>query len=117
MLVIISNMKHWIDIEPHINHARPLFIVERHDTSRGISTLVLRERPAATNMSHEDRLWGWCGTSNNVSVTAHGMIEVTKVSKDGTRALVKRLHGPKLRTALESLGYDELLIEGSNLPR
>jgi hypothetical protein len=47
------------------------------DENRGCAEHYnLSTRPFRTNRSHEVKLQGWCGTTNNVSVTARGAVEV-----------------------------------------
>lgn len=86
----------WIDHD-YADHAagRVGFLVE------------LRSRPAHTNKSHEPRLHGWCGTTDDVSTNAHGMAVVTRVAKNG-RALIRRLQDEELAAALEAHGYPDL---------
>ncbi len=87
------------------------FLIERSDTMRrGRDSLGLSNRPAHTNQSHKPRLYGWCGTTDDVAVYARGVWRVTKIAKNG-RAQVEKLTGPELATALETLGYPELAAE------
>ena len=68
----------------------------------------LRDSPPHTNQSHEPRLNGWCGTTDNVAVYGRGMARVVRVARNG-RALVVPLEGEDLRAALDTLGYPELM--------
>lgn len=46
------------------------------------------------NMSHEPTLWGWCGETDNSSVTARGAAVVSRIVQDATgrqRVRLKRL--------------------------
>jgi hypothetical protein len=45
---------------------------------RGEDHYQLRTEPGRTNMSHEPRLHGWLGTTNNVARYAEGCVEVYK---------------------------------------
>lgn len=72
--------------------------VERYD---------LDDRPPRTNRSHEPRLYGWCGETQNVNVYGAGMARVVRVAKNG-RALIEHLRGADLVHALEETGYPEL---------
>lgn len=65
----------------------------------------LNQRPAHTNRSHEPKLFGWCGETNNVSVDAEGLAEVVKILPSG-RAQIKKVEATLER--LEALGYPEL---------
>lgn len=67
----------------------------------------LRDRPPYTNGSHEPRLTGWCGTTDNRAVYGHGMAKVVRVARNG-RALVVSLEGAELSAALEELGFPGL---------
>lgn len=67
----------------------------------------LNDRPPYTNLSHEPRLHGWCGTTDNVARYGHGMARVTRVARNG-RALVVPLHGQELVRALEDAGFPGL---------
>jgi hypothetical protein len=69
----------------------------------------LSEHPGHTNMSHERRLYGWLGTSDDVAHYAHGMARVTRIAQNG-RACVVTLAGAELAAALEQLGYPELAV-------
>jgi len=84
------------------------FLIESVINVRGLPTkLALRERPAHTNMSHEPRIGGWCGETNNINIWAHGVARVSRVAKNG-RIEVVRLKGDELSSALERLGYSQL---------
>ena len=53
------------------------FLALRTDNNhRGAETYSLSVRPCRTNLSHEIKLHGWCGETNNVSVDACGAVEV-----------------------------------------
>ena len=74
---------------------------------RSSTRYELRSTPAHTNQSHEPRLHGWCGTYNDLSTSARGMVRVERMAKNG-RAYVRELEGDELAAALEELGYPEL---------
>lgn len=82
------------------------FLVE--EIHRGVSSWRLREAPLRTNMSHEPRLRGWCGETNNVSRVAHGVARVTEVLPIG-RLRVVPVQAGDLAEALDALGFPELL--------
>lgn len=46
---------------------------------RGKTEWLLQADPPLTNSSREPKVAGWCGTTNNVSITAHGWHRVVKV--------------------------------------
>ena len=69
------------------------FLVERFYSNWGGTTITtLEPLPARTNVSHEPRLRGWCGETNNVSVDAVGLGVVVKRSeRDPFRVLVRQI--------------------------
>lgn len=86
------------------------FLVEHSHQLRGSDSLTLREHPTHTNQSHQPRLYGWCGTTNDIAIYARGVWRVTKIAKNG-RAMIEQLKGPDLTAALETLGYPALAEE------
>jgi hypothetical protein len=99
----------WIDENNAYDHevGRVGFLVSVKPQGRA-ERLDLRDRPAHTNQSHEPRLTGWCGETNNVNVHAQGLAEVVRVAKNG-RILLRTTEDPDAITAaLEELGYPEL---------
>lgn len=69
---------------------------------------VLRNQPAYTSRSNEPKLYGWCGSYNNVGTYGEGAVKVVRVAKSG-RYLVQGLKGPELNQFLEEMGYPELI--------
>ncbi len=63
------------------------FVVTTHDTSSGREYYEARSEPWKTNQSHEERLRGWLGETNNKSRRAQGRARITSVQRDG--ALVR----------------------------
>jgi hypothetical protein len=59
------------------------------------------------NVSREPKLYGWCGSYNNLSTTGCGMYKVKRVAKN-QRCYIEQLEGDELTAALEELGYPEL---------
>ena len=51
--------------------------------------IEISTRPALTNMSHEPRVNGWCGTTNDWAVHAHGEYE----SLEAARAAITAIWG------------------------
>lgn len=45
------------------------------------STIDISTTPAITNMSHEVKLHGWCGTTNDWCVNAHGAYETIEAAR------------------------------------
>lgn len=82
------------------------FLQELLSTNTGVATWRIRPRPAQTNVSHAPMLRGWCGETNNVSLTAHGLVKVAAVVKGRLR--VEPVAAKDLPEALEALGYPEL---------
>jgi hypothetical protein len=100
----------WIN-EEHVDYSIKdgdvAFLIERVREAPGMpSTHVLRGRPAHTNSSHEPRLWGWCGTTDNVAVYAQGLAKIVRRAKNG-RCLLARV--TPTEALLEELGYPNLL--------
>lgn len=71
----------------------------------------LYDRPAHTNMSHEPRLTGWCGTTNDISVSAEGLARVVRTLPNGRVQYEQIEDRAEIATALDSLGYPELMPE------
>jgi hypothetical protein len=70
----------------------------------------LRDEPARTNQSHEAKLTGWCGETNNVNVNAKGVWKPVRRSPNGRRTLIERVTDPaELAEFLETVGYPELI--------
>ncbi len=85
------------------------FLVECLNTNNATTRWVLRETPQRTNQSREPRLEDWCGETDNVSRYARGLVKVTGETKNGDRQRIAQVHGAELATALEALGYPELI--------
>ena len=83
------------------------FLVAKTNVLHSSTRYELRNTPAHTNLSHEPRLHGWCGTYNDLSTSARGMVRVERVAKNG-RAYVRALDGAELTAAAEELGYPDL---------
>ncbi|MCC6133319.1 MAG: hypothetical protein IT186_25595 [Acidobacteria bacterium] len=96
----------WTD-EPH-SIGDEGFIVETSHTLQGWTRYALRDRPASTNMSRVPRLWGWCGTTNDVSTHAHGVGKVVSVARNGRCRIEPITDAEDIRRILEELGYPEL---------
>ena len=101
----------WIDGEYLLN-GEIGFLVETCDASRKWATThSLRDRPCHTNVSHEPRLRGWCGSTNNISYDALGLAKVVRVAKNG-RVQIVEVKGEEGAAWLENeAGYPELIPE------
>lgn len=100
---------HWIGTEhDQFTVGQVGFLVEVSHHTKGWRRFDLRDHPAKTNQSFQPRLNGWCGSNNDVSVTASGMVRVERVARNG-RAFVRELEGEELAAALEDLGYPDLI--------
>lgn len=99
----------YVDADAEVEVNRPYFLVEADHTGYGGVTTrwQLRDQPLRTNQSHQPRLVGWCGETDNVSRHARGMVRVTSIAGNG-RARIVRLQGAELTAALEQAGYPEL---------
>ena len=82
------------------------FLIETTHYNHGsMTTYALSDRPAYTNQTGEPRLHGWCGTTDNRSVSAEGMVEVVCIAKNG-RIKIRQI-APTLEV-LEKFGHPEL---------
>lgn len=97
----------WIGPDDRLEVGQIGFLIERSNTLQGWRRHSLQTLPAHTNQSRQPRLVGWCGTTNDVAVHAHGLAQVVRLAENG-RALVQLLADDELRPALEALGYPEL---------
>ena len=89
------------------------FIVERTHTLEGWTRYYLYQRPAHTNMSHCPKLYGWCGTTNDVGVFAHGLGIVANILANNRTCFlaIDDADREAITEALDSLGYPELADE------
>jgi len=101
-------MAQWIDTYDEPTKLGQIgFLVMIQDQNNMAERWQLRDRPPYTNGSHEPRLEGWCGTTDNRAIYGRGMARITRVARNG-RALVTPLTGQDLTDALEELGFPEL---------
>lgn len=49
--------------------------------------IEIRDEPATTNLSREPRTQGWCGTTNDYSVTAHGCYDTLEAAREAAKAV------------------------------
>lgn len=75
----------------------------------------LRQRPPHTNRSGEPRPNGWCGETNNVSVTGIGVWRVVRIAKNGRIQIQKIKAREEIVSFLDTVGYPELLEECMDL--
>lgn len=97
----------WIGPDEHLTVGQVGFLVQHSNAMKGWERDEVSDLPAQTNQSHEARLYGWCGSYNDTSTYACGMVKVARVARNG-RAFVVPLEGAELAQALETLGYPEL---------
>ena len=95
----------WTDEDRVFSTTEIGFLVRKHFDLQRRDVWVLSDRPAHTNQSHQPRLYGWCGTTDDISVNAEGLGRVVRVAKNGRARLVRVDVTP---AALEALGYPEL---------
>lgn len=101
----------WIDgydVEPMESQVGAVgFLVERTDENRGGAVrYLLRDHPPRTNRSHQPRLRGWCGTTNNICVHGCGLARISRIAKNGRVCLTTIPAGTQAEAdALETLGY------------
>jgi hypothetical protein len=84
------------------------FLWEIFNTSDASYRRQIGQQPAHTNRSNEPRLHGWCGETDNRSITALGMVRVARIAANG-RAQLAELRGEALAAAAMELGYPELV--------
>jgi hypothetical protein len=105
---IDEQLPRWIGPDETLEVGSVGFLIGRCRTMNGGATSYhLSDTPAHTNQSHEPRLAGWCGTTNDIATYAVGLAKVTKLARNG-RAFVVPVEGEALTAALEELGYPEL---------
>lgn len=97
----------WIGPDDSLAVGQVGFLIENHHTLNGWRRHTVRDTPARTNQSQMPLLRGWCGTYNDVSTRAHGVVRVGRAAKNG-RAYVHELTGADLAAALDEMGYPEL---------
>ncbi|MBK6287187.1 MAG: hypothetical protein IPF49_06015 [Gammaproteobacteria bacterium] len=97
----------WIGPDESLTVGQVGFLVEHHNTLAGWRRHDVRDLPARTNQSLEPRLHGWCGSYNDISTHARGMVRVERMAEN-SRAFVRELEGDELAAALEDLGYPGL---------
>lgn len=97
----------WMDNSEMVRVGQIVFVVEI--IREGRSYFGLRSTPLRTNKSHEPRLHGLCGETDNISRFARGIGVVTRLAGPyDDRARVRQLIGKSQSVALEKLGYPEL---------
>ncbi len=87
-----------------------LFLVTVFRENTGVEEHTGQTDPCRTNLSRERKLRGWCGSTNNVSRTANGLVRVRRISKSKSRMCVTQIQrgSQEEAAALEELGYPEL---------
>ena len=99
----------WIDCDMGSTHIGDIgYLVEVNNANNGRTTWSLRDRPAHTNESHKPRLSGWCGETDNRSVFARGVVQVTDINARQDRARIRLLNGDELLEFLAKDGYPDL---------
>lgn len=103
-------MATWIDCDSDFGVGDIGYLVSSDDSNRRAwDVLRLYRTPLRTNQSHEERLTGWCGETDNVSRTAKGVWRIVRLNKQGDRALVTQLKGADLCTFLANDGRPSLI--------
>ena len=87
------------------------FLVRFSNAVRDTERYELRDLPANTNLSHEARPRGWCGTWNNVSTDGLGVWRVAKIAKNGRVQIAEVTERDELSAFLNEYGYPDLLDE------
>lgn len=106
----------WIDGET-LSVGTIGFLVEITQNNYGGATRYgLYDRPCHTNQSHEPRLTGWCGETNNVSRTAQGLARVVRAANNGRVAIVPVTGQEGSDWLANVAGYPELIPDGWPAP-
>lgn len=63
------------------------YVGPNHDQNVDADTVEITTVPAETNSSHEVRTEGWCGTTNDWSVYAHGEYETLEAAKKAVKEI------------------------------
>lgn len=76
------------------------YVGPNQDDSRFINadTVIISTEPAVTNMSHEVRIDGWCGTTHDWSITAYGEYETIEQAEEA----IANIFGDVRETELDS---------------
>jgi len=86
------------------------FLVQTARVNDGCSEHYgLYDRPCHTNQSHEPRLTGWCGTTNNVARYAEGLARVVRVAANGRVQVVPVTGAEGAAWLTDVAGYPELV--------
>lgn len=104
----MSTKQLWIGPDDRLAVGDSGFLIERSNPVQGWRRYSLESLPAHTNQSRQPRLYGWCGTTDDVSVQALGMAQVQRIAENG-RVLVQVLAAGELPAMLQALGYPELV--------
>lgn len=98
----------WIGPDENLSVGDVGFLIERSHERERWTRYEIRHTPPYTNRSHEPKLFGWCGSYNGLSTSGVGLVRVMRVARNG-RAFVEQLEGDDLATALDELGYPDLV--------
>jgi hypothetical protein len=66
-----------LEIQPAVGVE--FYLIEVDDTSRGTGWLYLTKHAGRTNLSHERRVYGFLGSTNNISSEAKGRWRIERV--------------------------------------
>lgn len=82
-----KTLKNYFDyLDPVFEVGEEVVLVERYSESTGRSTWVIRRAPQGIGGNLDPqakRFHGWRGTTDGISITAHGLRRVIKVSQHG----------------------------------
>ncbi len=98
----------WIDEQEEFGAGDSAFLISFYNENTGGTRYTLRNQPAYTNVTNEPRLNGWCGSYNNISTHAEGVVKVVRIAKSG-RYLVAHLTLKENEDFLNEMGYPELI--------
>lgn len=97
-----KTLRHYTDgAHPEVKVGDEVVLVERYDSNSGTTQWQIRNAPDGIggNLDYSvKRFHGWRGTTNNISITAHGLRRVIKVTdkEDDYEVYQKVTVGPDL---------------------
>jgi len=105
-------MAEWIDGAYEVGHIG--FLVRKSNPMRHTEAVLLTDRPAYTNQSHEPRLYGWCGAWNDTNTYGDGIARVVRAAKNGRCQIVVVDEREEVEAYLERVGFPDLLAQWDN---
>jgi hypothetical protein len=99
----------WTDTDSNFGVGDVGFLVEVYRlNNHSREHYTLRDTPACKNMSGEETFEGWCGTTNDVDVNAHGLGRVVRVAQNGRIQIERVTDEAEIVAGLDTLGYPDI---------